>query len=110
MDERARRVGANEALFRTVNEEVRGLSKRFAVLEDPLSVVCECGRSDCSDGVEMAPGDYERVRAEPTLFVIRPGHELPDVESVVERHEQYFVVRKHEGGPADLAREADRKT
>jgi hypothetical protein len=110
MNERARRVGANEALFRTVNEEVRGLSKRFAVVEDPLSVVCECGLADCSEHVAVPAEDYERVRAEPTYFIILPGHELPDVESVVERHEQYFVVRKHEGLPAELAREADRKT
>ena len=39
MDERARRVGLNEAMFRTVNDEVRGLNDRFSVVVDPMRVV-----------------------------------------------------------------------
>lgn len=110
MDERARRVGQNEALFRSVNDEVRALSERFAVLTDPLSVVCECGRMDCNERIELPAEDYARVREEPTHFIIRPGHEERDVESVVERHDRYSIVRKHEGGPAELARQADETT
>jgi hypothetical protein len=48
-----------------------------------------------------------RVRGDSTRFVIRPQHDAPDVEDVVERHEGYCVVRKHEGEPAELARRAD---
>ena len=44
-----------------------------------------------------------RLRAEPTRFAVKPGHELPDVERVVERHESYFVVEKAEGEAARLA-------
>lgn len=36
------------------------------------------------------------MRSDPTHFVIVPGHEIPGVEDVVELHERYHVVRKHE--------------
>ncbi|HSC51193.1 MAG TPA: hypothetical protein VLD16_13095 [Gaiellaceae bacterium] len=107
MDERARRVGLNEALFRTVNEEVRELSDRFAVVTEPMSVVCECERGDCFERVDVRAEEYEHVRSDATLFIVRPGHEATDVESVVEDHGDYRVVRKHEGVPADIARRTD---
>jgi len=110
MDERARRVGLNEALFRTVNDEVRDVSKRFAVTAEPMSVVCECERTDCYERIEVKLDEYERVRSDSTLFFVRPGHDAPDVESVVERHDHYWIVQKHEGGPAELARRTDELT
>lgn len=106
MDERARRVGLNEALFRTVNDQVRAVGERFEVLTDPLSVICECGRFDCNDRLDLSVDDYERVRADATRFIVRPGHVEEDVESVTERHSDYWVVRKDEGEPAELARQA----
>jgi hypothetical protein len=110
MDERARRVGLNEALFRTVNDEVRDVSKRFSVVAEPMSVVCECERSDCFERVELKLDEYERIRSDSTHFVVKPRHDAPDVESVVERHESYWVVRKHEGEAAELARRTDELT
>lgn len=104
MDERTRRVGLNEALFRTVNDQVRRVGERFAVLTDPLSAICECGRIDCNDRLDLPVEDYERIRSDPTLFIVRPGHVAEDVESVVERQADYWVVRKDEGDPAELAR------
>jgi hypothetical protein len=107
MDERARRIGRNEALYRAVNEQVHGLNNSFASLADPMSAVCECGSADCDDRIELSAAAYEAVRQDPTRFVIKPGHEEPDVEAVVERRETYLVVQKREGGAAELAREAD---
>jgi hypothetical protein len=28
-------------------------------------------------------------------FLIKPGHELLEVEDVIEEHDRFFVVRKH---------------
>ena len=110
MDERARRIGHNEALYRAVNDEVHGLNNRFVAVGDPMSAVCECGRRDCDERIELSAAAYEEVRQEPTRFVVKPGHEEPDVESVVDRLEAYFVVQKREGGPAELARETDTRS
>ena len=107
MDERAQRVGFNEALFRTVNEQVHALNDRFPVAADPMSAICECGRFNCDERIELPPHEYEAVRKDSTLFVIRPNHDAPDLEDVVERRDAYWVVRKHEGEPAHLARRTD---
>jgi hypothetical protein len=107
MDERARKVGENEALYRTVNERIETLNEAFGTLTDTMTVVCECGDGACAQQIDISVEDYERVRSDPTLFVIVPGHEVDDVEDVVEEKETFHVVRKHAGGPAELARESD---
>ena len=104
--ERAKRVGENEALFRSVNEQVHELNRTFLV-EGKLRIVCECGEQSCIEQIEVAPAEYEAVRADSALFAIKPGHEVPDVETVVERHDGYWVVRKAPGAPQRIARETD---
>jgi hypothetical protein len=107
MDERARRIGANEALYRSVNEKIESLSAAFGTITESMSVVCECGDASCAEQIEVSVPDYERIRAEPTLFIIRPGHEIPDIEEVIERNDEFHVVRKVKGEAAELARETD---
>ena len=106
-EERARRIGENEALFRVVNERSEHLNRAFAVLTETMDVVCECGDIDCAERLVLTVSDYERVRADPTHFAVVPGHELPDVERVVERGDGFVVVRKDPGLPAQVARETD---
>ena len=42
-DERARRVGLNEAIFRQVNEQIRGLNREFGAEHGTMTAICECG-------------------------------------------------------------------
>jgi len=104
--ERARRVGEHEALFRSVNEQVRDLNQTFLV-QGTLRIVCECGEQSCIDQIELMPGEYEAVRSDSALFAVKPGHEVEDVETVVERKDGYWVVRKAPGAPQRIARETD---
>jgi hypothetical protein len=106
-DERIRRVGENEALFRVVNERIEALNLAFATLTETMDIVCECGDIHCAERVVLGLADYERIRAESTHFVVVPGHELPEVETVVERGDGFVVVEKHDGLPAQVAREHD---
>lgn len=99
-------MGENEALFRTVNEQVRDLNQTFLV-EGTLRIVCECGEQSCIDQIELMPGEYEAVRTDSALFAVKPGHEVEDVETVVERKDGYWVVRKAPGAPQRIARETD---
>lgn len=108
MGEREDRIARNEALFRSVNERVRELAGAVTTVATPETVpfVCECGSADCAATVELTIGEYEHVRADPAQFVIVPGHEIPEVEGVVEQHEHYHVVRKH-AHEAQIAIETD---
>jgi hypothetical protein len=106
-DERARRVGLNEALFRQVNEEIRGLDDELGTRDGTLTVICECGDATCTERVKLTLAEYERVRSDSLLYVIAPGHDIPDIEQVVERAAGHEVVQKQAGPAAELAEETD---
>ena len=103
MEERERRIGLNEAVFREANERVKELNQAFATLTDKLILVCECGQGTCAEKISMSPTAYEELRADSAHFAIVPGHEIPDVEQVVAQREGYVVVRKDRGIPRQIA-------
>ena len=107
MDERARRVGQNEAMFREVNERIEGLNQRFATAPTVMTIVCECGDATCVDQVAVRVAAYERIRRDPALFFLVPGHEDPEVEEVVDRSGDHVVVRKLPGEPQRIAEASD---
>jgi hypothetical protein len=100
-------VGLNEALFREVNERIEELTGQLAIADRTLAIVCECGDAGCTQQLVVGLRLYERVRSRPDIFIIAPGHELPDVEDIVESGIGYAVVRKHAGVPADIAERTD---
>ena len=93
--ERQKRIARNEAMFREANERAKAWEERH---DGPDSEVefyfCECGKPDCLEKVSLREADYERVRSDPRRFLILPGHELPDVETVIERNEGWAIVEK----------------
>lgn len=99
----------NEAVFREVNERITELAGALG-LERRLELVCECGNAACAQQIEMTKDEYEALRSHPLYFAVYPGHEAPDVEAVVEKHDGYDVVRKSEGAPADLAEDTHPRT
>jgi hypothetical protein len=108
MDERIRRIGQNEALFRQVNEELERLTRGIAeIADETFHLVCECGDIDCQKRLVVAVRDYEAIRAESALFFVLPGHEKPSAEDVVAVGRAYNVVRKRPGGPEEIARATD---
>jgi hypothetical protein len=99
LDERKRRIGANEGIFRSVNELARPLDRTW------MTILCECGALGCRDQVVIAREGYTRVREDPTLFVLRPGHETDETERVVGKHIEFRVVRRNPGLSAKVAHE-----
>jgi hypothetical protein len=89
---RDERLAANEELFRQVNERIVELTDKWG---GNLDLVCECVSSDCMQRVALTLHEYEQLRGNAHRFVVVPGHEMPDVEDVVERTDRYFVVEKH---------------
>lgn len=92
-DELQRRVARNETLLQEVND---GIEEGLRPDREPARVRfrCECASLDCNETVELTVGEYERVRAHPRRFVILAGHELAEVERVVETGPGYAVVQK----------------
>jgi hypothetical protein len=103
VDARTERIGRNEDLFRKVNDQIEGVNEAFGTITGTMSILCECGKLDCIEQIELTIDEYRELRADPTRFAVKPGHESLDVEQVVERHEGYFLIQKAEDAPARLA-------
>ena len=89
---REERLAANEARFREINEGAQPQRESHG----HGRFVCECADRGCLAWIEVDPEVYATVRSNPRHFILSPGHEMPDLESIVERGEGYVVVEKPE--------------
>ena len=104
--ERTRRIGLNEAMFREINERLEALAERRGQ-SGLLDLVCECGHRDCADRIILTPEEYRALRSDSAQFVVLPGHEIPEVEDVVQRMRGRLIVRKRAGEAEAVARATD---
>jgi hypothetical protein len=92
----------NEAFFRAVNEGIAEASEKFESTE--AEFLCECGDAHCTHRIEVSLEVYEAVREHPTHFLVRRGHDQPEVEEVVRRRRRYAIVDKVDRVAAAVAR------
>jgi hypothetical protein len=95
----------NQVAFREVNERITELTSEWRQTEMSL-FICECSDPECAESLEITPAEYERVRMNGARFIVLGGHELPEVERVVEGNGRFLVVEKI-GPAATIARDAD---
>ena len=98
----------NEALFREVNERIADVGEE-ASRSAPIDFLCECGEETCLEPIQLTREDYEQVRSVSDHFVMKPGHEHPDFERVIDSHDRYVVVDKV-GQAEDIADRTDPRT
>jgi len=107
MDPRQERLVRNETLFREVNERIEEVATHPAGSADHLfDFLCECSNADCALLLHLTQPEYERARSEPDVFVVAPGHELPEIERILARTERYQLVKK-QGEAAEFAQQRD---
>jgi hypothetical protein len=82
-----------QLLRRSVNEQVLGLTARFAGAAE-VELLCECAKPGCRELVTIAPDGYEDVRRFPTRFLTRPGHSSNESERIVSEGPEHIVVEK----------------
>jgi hypothetical protein len=90
---REERLALNEALFRAANERMGDWEERHRIDATEL-YFCECADPECRRKVSLHEADYERVRSNSEHFVVVPGHEVVDIETVIESHEAWVLVEK----------------
>ena len=78
---------------RAINERI--FTKLAGSPEEPVEFLCECWAIECDQVVTLPMADYWIVHSRHDQFVIAPGHDMPSIEQVVERHgDDWWVVRK----------------
>jgi hypothetical protein len=90
---RERRIAENESSFRAANEHMAAWEERDRAEAAEL-YFCECPDPECEEMVRIHGSEYERVRQDPSHFIVIPGHEVLDVETVLESHEGWSLVEK----------------
>ena len=108
MDAREQRLAQNEILFREVNERIEQSATPHGTDWHPYEFLCECSNIDCTLRLRMTIAAYEEVRADPASFVVAPGHDLPEIEEILSRTDDYQIVRKHGEAARLVARENPR--
>ena len=106
MDAREKRLAQNEAVFRSVNERIEDIATSSQPDGHVFEFLCECSNLDCNLLLPLTITEYEAIRKISTLFVVAPGHELPEIETVVLRKDAYQVVAKR-GEAAEYVTEHD---
>lgn len=84
----------NEAMFRTANERAAAWEERQGKEDESELYYCECASLDCKEKVSLTGAEFEGVRQDPRHFFVVRGHDFKDVETVIEEHGEWVVVRK----------------
>jgi hypothetical protein len=91
------RRAENEVVFKQINERVMYLAKRVLDTDSQtnlsLNFYCECADEVCHDDIPIPLDEYEHLRSNNRQFLVKAGHEQPDIEKVTS-HQGYFIVEK----------------
>src|SRR5436190_8048884 len=99
------RRAANEATFRSANEQIERSAQNLDLTDASIPFICECEDEHCTEIVPLTLPEYERVRESSIRFFVSPGHQSePDL--VVAESGQYTTVEKT-GEEARLVAEQD---
>ncbi|MDQ3889571.1 MAG: hypothetical protein M3312_03355 [Actinomycetota bacterium] len=107
MTSRADQIARNEALYRDVNERVRDVRAAIPASPELVEFLCECGDRNCAETIPVTPEEYEGARGDPKRFLLLPGHQAEDVETVVAAVEGRFVIVEKHDEEATIARKRD---
>ena len=95
MDARQARIAKNEAAYRATNREIeRAGEEAGSAADQVMEVLCECGKEGCSGLITLTVAEYDDAHSQQDRFIVLPGHESTEIESIVDRRTSYFVVDK----------------
>jgi hypothetical protein len=102
-----RRLAENEVFFRQQNRAIeRGFAKlnKLAKEENHVELIndddmllqfyCECSNEICRQRISLRRSQYDQVHKADDKFVVICGHEIPDVEQIIMKTDDYCVIQK----------------
>jgi hypothetical protein len=108
-DPRQERAARNESLFRDVNERIKSTASNLSPMFTEF--MCECADDSCFEHVSLTSEEYSSVRGMgPVYFILRPGHEVADIERVVGGEADRFEIVEKQDVAAEVATELDHRS
>jgi len=80
----------NQLIFREINERVAEITVQHN--ESRSEFVCECGRMDCTEHVELELGEYQTIRANGDYFIAATGHCVDGVDRVAKTRDGFDML------------------
>jgi hypothetical protein len=104
------RVAAEHALNRRLNDRL-SVCEAAGACGMPCLLVCECGRSECVETIEVSQTEYAAVRSCEGLYLVAPDHQSPGVTAVVlEMRGRFSMVELLPSAEAAAARQEPSST
>jgi hypothetical protein len=77
------------SLFPDVNGRIEDFSPEHVV---DCELLCECAAKGCLEHISLTLDEYETVRRDSAHSFVLPGHEVRDIDRVVEQNDRYTVI------------------
>ena len=87
----AARAALAERLFAELNDSLIASNRTAEWTE----FVCECANPLCEEAIDVTAATLERIHSYPAHYVVKAGHEVDAVETVVDRGDGLVIVKKH---------------
>lgn len=91
-EERQRRIARHEAFHRIANEHAWQATEGLGLHD--VRVFCECGHRECERMLLIPRSDFAHIHTRGDVFLVTPGHEIPDLEHVIDQGDGYLIVEK----------------
>ena len=80
----------SQLILREINERVADITVQYH--ESESEFVCECGRQDCTNHVELELGEYQAIRASGDYFIAATGHCVDGVDRIAESRDGFDLL------------------
>jgi hypothetical protein len=77
-----------------IDQRHRAKAARNREATGSAKLICECADLRCNATLDATAADYAKRSHGAHGFWVRPGHEIPSIELVVEQNDDYAVVQK----------------
>jgi len=84
---RDERVARTQDFFKRVNDTMR---KELG--DGDGNFLCECGNIACTEKLALSSEDLRLLHSIDGYLVVLPGHEIPEIESLVKVNGRYAIV------------------
>lgn len=109
-------MAENEVIFRQANEKIHktleeldkkavadGHSTSLMITEDiPLHFYCECSNEKCRERIQITHTQYGELHKNSSQFIVLPGHQVAEIEKIIKKNPNYFVVEKFKVPPEEV--------
>lgn len=89
---RDERVSRTEEFFKRVNDTMRN-----ELGDGDGKFLCECGNIACTEKLALSAEDLRLLHSIEGYFAVLPGHQIPEIETLVKENGCYAIVHNNVG-------------